>query len=186
MANELAHWGIKGMRWGIRRYQNKDGSLTSAGKKRYKNSDDDSGESVEERRARLLKSVDANELYKNRSILTTAELNERLSRIDAERRLGEVAAKSKKTAYDYVDKALKLGRKVNEVYEFTNTPVMKALKKQHGLGGTTKIEKSPSLAEAYKNMDKMSDKQLSDVVKRASTEKTIKSMLDALDKEDDK
>lgn len=31
--DELAHWGIKGMKWGIRRYQNKDGSLTPAGKK---------------------------------------------------------------------------------------------------------------------------------------------------------
>lgn len=33
--NELTHWGIKGMRWGVRRYQNDDGSLTTAGKKRY-------------------------------------------------------------------------------------------------------------------------------------------------------
>lgn len=32
---ELYHWGTKGMKWGIRRYQNKDGSLTPAGKKRY-------------------------------------------------------------------------------------------------------------------------------------------------------
>lgn len=32
---ELYHSGIKGMRWGVRRYQNKDGSLTPAGKKRY-------------------------------------------------------------------------------------------------------------------------------------------------------
>ena len=31
---QLYHWGIKGMRWGVRRYQNKDGSLTDAGKKR--------------------------------------------------------------------------------------------------------------------------------------------------------
>lgn len=31
----LAHSGIKGMKWGVRRYQNKDGSLTAAGKKRY-------------------------------------------------------------------------------------------------------------------------------------------------------
>lgn len=32
---ELYHWGIKGMKWGVRRYQNSDGSLTNAGKKRY-------------------------------------------------------------------------------------------------------------------------------------------------------
>lgn len=31
----LSHHGTKGMRWGVRRYQNKDGSLTNAGKKRY-------------------------------------------------------------------------------------------------------------------------------------------------------
>ena len=35
MERELQHWGIKGMRWGVRRYQNKDGSLTKAGQKRY-------------------------------------------------------------------------------------------------------------------------------------------------------
>lgn len=35
MEYELYHWGVKGMKWGVRRYQNKDGSLTSAGKKRY-------------------------------------------------------------------------------------------------------------------------------------------------------
>lgn len=33
--NELKHWGIKGMRWGVRRYQNKDGTLTPRGRKRY-------------------------------------------------------------------------------------------------------------------------------------------------------
>lgn len=32
---ELRHWGIKGQKWGQRRYQNKDGTLTPAGKKRY-------------------------------------------------------------------------------------------------------------------------------------------------------
>lgn len=33
--NELYHWGVKGMKWGVRRYQNKDGSLTKAGQRRY-------------------------------------------------------------------------------------------------------------------------------------------------------
>lgn len=31
----LAHHGIKGMKWGVRRYQNPDGTLTAAGKKKY-------------------------------------------------------------------------------------------------------------------------------------------------------
>lgn len=37
--DHLEHHGIKGQKWGVRRYQNPDGTLTEAGKKRYLNSD---------------------------------------------------------------------------------------------------------------------------------------------------
>lgn len=50
----LAHWGIKGMKWGIRRFRNKDGSLTPAGKNRYY---DDEGKSTPEGKA-LKRSAD--------------------------------------------------------------------------------------------------------------------------------
>lgn len=36
---ELKHHGIKGQKWGVRRFQNKDGSLTANGRKRYGSED---------------------------------------------------------------------------------------------------------------------------------------------------
>lgn len=59
--NELQHHGIKGMKWGKRRFQNADGSLTPAGKKRYS----DGGSSVEDYKKALDRAEDASKVVDN-------------------------------------------------------------------------------------------------------------------------
>lgn len=177
--NELCHYGILGMKWGIRRFQNKDGTRTLLGKRRRKNEEggDSKKETVEEKRSRLLKSTNASELYKNRGLLSTNEIKERLDRISTEQRLGELSAKSKKSGMDKVDAMLKWGQKLNDAYNFAQTPVMKALKKKL-FGVDDKSGFSVKLDEVMKNIDKINDTDLNRALKRANTEKAIKKILE--------
>jgi len=97
MNEELYHYGVKGMKWGVRRYQNYDGSRTAAGKKRYGSSPSSGSESkmsggmveqmavyaavytaifgglavaakVSEKRMRKQKEEELEDLYENRQI----------------------------------------------------------------------------------------------------------------------
>ena len=64
---ELYHHGIKGQKWGVRRFQNKDGSLTPAGKRRYDEPNDGrktSGSRVKEKKQKNYKIPDNKSLHR--------------------------------------------------------------------------------------------------------------------------
>lgn len=59
--NELYHFGIKGMKWGVRRFQNEDGTRTSVGKSRRK---EYSSDYIESRTKKSIRSMSNEELKK--------------------------------------------------------------------------------------------------------------------------
>lgn len=106
--SELYHWGIKGQKWGVRRFQKKDGTLTPAGKKRY----DDSGQPKKSKHRTKLE-----EAYRKRGLSQEEAEAAASKRIRTEKILGAaavltvgacatyVAVKSRKNRIDGVIKA---------------------------------------------------------------------------------
>ena len=101
---ELAHYGIKGMKWGVRRYQNKDGSYTSAGLKRRRQTSSDYEETKDLRK----------KSYKELSDSELKRLNKRLNPQGIER--------GKKIARDIVATAGLIGG----LYAIGNSPYVRA------------------------------------------------------------
>lgn len=137
--NTLQHHGTKGQKWGIRRYQNKDGSLTPAGKKRYgivgsikeyrsnKKKQKQRAEALEKAREakktkaeeaaekkRVLESGTAAEVMKYKGKLTNKELSDAYSRLNYERLISDISAKDSQANSEKVGSLLdKAGNLVN-------------------------------------------------------------------------
>lgn len=111
----LQHHGVKGMKWGIRRYQNKDGSLTPAGKKRAAKLKEEytsltgkrtirsktSSKKVEE------KKEDSTPKKKSVKEMSDAELNAAVNRLRLEQRYSQLNPKQVSAGKAFANKVFK-------------------------------------------------------------------------------
>ena len=100
MEYELYHWGIKGMKWGVRRFQNKDGSLTPAGRKRYSDgSDGTSGQSKTANKPKSVKDMSDDELRTKVNRLTLEK-----NALDLERQVSSLSPQKVAKGQGFVQK----------------------------------------------------------------------------------
>lgn len=101
MEEELKHYGIKGMKWGVRRFQNSDGSLTSEGRKRYGSGDlkeaqkkVDKGKAmvdgVKKTRVKAAEKQHEKKIKDDLSKMSDAELRDIVNRLNMEERYTQV------------------------------------------------------------------------------------------------
>jgi len=189
----IAHHGIRGMKWGIRRYQNPDGSLTAAGRKRYMKNPKWRAKYLEYRKQQikeanaktlqkmakskeaLLKSNNANELYARKNELTTEEIMERVRRLQAEESLAKYVKREPtkmEKAKAGVDKVLEMGQ---SVYDFTQKPAGKmAINTAKKYLGISDEPTRTDYAKEIRNLAGLSDQRIKELRDRISNERQLR------------
>ena len=108
--NELSHHGIPGMRWGIRRFQNRDGSLTPAGRRRAAQMENDykklTGKKLSDKEK--TKDVEENNKKKTYKEMSDAELRTKTDRLNAEKNYIEAVKNHKAATAEDVSKGKKI------------------------------------------------------------------------------
>lgn len=178
---ELQHWGIKDMKWGQRRFQNKDGSLTPEGRERYrKNKEERPVESTEAKKARILKSRSARELYENADLFTDKELSDAYNRLTLEKNIKSLAPKEVNKGEQFMDTAINWTNKVAKLVEAGTTLYSNMEKVSKLIDGEPEKPKVTKYKD--KDLSKVSDKELKSIKDRVQTERDIAKALDEIQK----
>ena len=167
-SEELAHHGIQGMKWGVRRFQNKDGSLTAAGKKRYGIGGGEADSSGSGGKARGKKNRP-----KKISEMSDAELRQRLNRLQMEKQLKQLMreqeAEKQKKGESFVKKTAK---------DFIQTAISGRVEKwAKNLGEGKKKEGPTTKIDPKKNPGEYSDKELNDILNRARNDNAYQTVV---------
>lgn len=113
---ELYHHGVKGQRWGVRRYQNADGTLTAAGKNRYRGKNGDITRYKEGTKEYLDTGKQAWDIVRGRGSSRSSELLKKYGEAHREKIVqARVAIGNSKAEQERIDKLEKLTRQSAEL-----------------------------------------------------------------------
>lgn len=182
----LEHHGILGMHWGIRRFQNKDGSLTSAGKNRYKTDDGKSEnkpkltraekkaakaeakaakaeakaekekEQLEEAKTKAIATANVDEIIRLSSNMTTKELQDAMTRVNALSVMNKNRLPKEKTTFDKAVSALGLVKTGADAVKNAHQSI-RQLREEFGLDTKSLVEKEEAKEKAEDKSKSKSD-----------------------------
>ena len=114
-SNALMHYGVKGMRWGVRRYQNADGTLTDAGKRKQAKAYQKELNKAEEKSARLYGATYSHMAARDYAGKQYSKASAKYNRISQEERGTKSAIKQRKKAEEWAERYASSDKRVQDL-----------------------------------------------------------------------